>query len=88
MPGSSYSLAVLTSILLFSCTLPTSEGLAKRPDFVGFSYSKADVINPASRRFISFINEVSIHHQLEERIGFYDRFEIYFELDKSANYMS
>ena len=69
MPGSSYSLAVLTSILLFSCTLPTSEGLAKRPDFVGFSYSKADVINPASRRFISFINEVSIHHQLEERIG-------------------
>ena len=32
---------------------------AQLPDFVGFSYSRADVSNPSSQRFISLLNEVN-----------------------------
>ena len=37
---------------------PFSLRVAQLPDFVGFSYSRADVQSPSSSRFISFLNEV------------------------------
>ena len=36
----------------------TAAAVDLMPDFVGFSYSRADVSNPSSTRFISLLNEV------------------------------
>ena len=46
----------LISILLW---MKTKVSAQKLPDFVGFSYSRADVSNPSSQRFISLLNEVN-----------------------------
>ena len=47
----------LISILLW---MKTKASVAQKvPDFVGFSYSRADVSNPSSQRFISLLNEVN-----------------------------
>ena len=53
------------TVVVFALIFSTSLGQNPLPDFIGFSYSKADTLNPASRRFISFLNEVS--HFFPER---------------------
>lgn len=45
-------------LVLLALTLALASG-QRSEDFVGFSYSQADVSNPSSRRFVSFLSEVN-----------------------------
>ena len=47
-----------TGIIFLLLWMMTAAAVDLMPDFVGFSYSRADVSNPSSTRFISLLNEV------------------------------